>query len=90
MPKPHRSVTDAAIFLEFITLSAEKQGKKKGVGLKKPTPFPISMHRAWLIIRFYLFFRNIAVFKAFNLFDAVQPVFCLSVITKGADSYAVC
>jgi len=29
MPKPHRSVTDAAIFLEFITLSAEKQGKKK-------------------------------------------------------------
>ena len=90
LPKPHRSVTGMQQYYSSLSRCQPKnKSKKKGAGLKKPTPFPISMHRARLIIRFYLFFRNIAVFKTFDFFNTVKPVGRFGVIGKGTDPYAV-
>ena len=63
-------------FVEYTTLSVQEQGKKREP-VTKAAPFSDLLYMAslklggFLTIRLYLFFRNIAFFKALNFFDAI-------------------
>lgn len=76
--------------IEYTTLYSQKQDKKKGADFLNRLPFYLTYtYRLQLIVAFYFLFRNIAFFKTFNFFNAIQPILCFSAIGKGADPYTM-